>query len=399
MEITELLLHTKRNKASDLHLTALNPPAMRINGEIVTLKTKPLSADEIKNMIYAIMTERQRSDYERDYELDFAIQFGDDLRFRVNAFNTMNGPAAAFRNIPTDIMTLDQLAMPEIFKRLAMLNRGLVIVTGPTGSGKSTTLAAIVDYVNTMRACHILTIEDPVEYVHRSKKSVVNQRELGTNTISFSRALKSALREDPDVILVGEMRDLETIQLALTAAETGHLVLATLHTSSAAKTIDRIIDVFPAGDKELIRSMLSTSLEAVISQTLIRTKDGRGRTAALEILLGTPAIRNLIREGHLPQIFSLMQVGSKLGMTTMKDSVYNLIERGVIDMEEGKRAINMQGVEENTDSVAEKMLSKNRADVAKNAKPQQSAPVPQKPAPTPAPVARNLGTNTETGGF
>ncbi len=346
MEITELLLHTKKNNASDLHLTAENPPSMRIHGEILSLKTPPLSAEDIKNMLYSVMTDRQRADYERELEIDFAIQFGEELRFRVNAFNTIKGPSAAFRSISTEILTLDQLGMPDTLKQLCKLNKGMILVTGATGSGKSTTLAAMIDYINDNMAKHILTIEDPVEFVHKSKKSLLNQRELGSNTISFSRALKSALREDPDVILVGEMRDLETIQLALTAAETGHLVMGTLHTNSAAKTIDRIIDAFPAADKALIMSMLSTSLEGVIAQRLVKTKDGKGRVASLEILLGTPAIRNLIREGKLPQIYSLMQVGSKIGMRTMKDSIHTLLEKGIIDMEAAKAALNVHGSEE-----------------------------------------------------
>jgi twitching motility protein PilT len=342
MEITELLIHTKKNNASDLHLAAGRPPVMRINGDVLPLKTESLDADGVKALIYSVMTENQRADYERDLETDFAVQFGDDLRFRVNAFNTLNGPAAAFRSIPTKVLSLDDLKMPDTLKRLSMLSKGLILVTGPTGSGKSTTLAAMIDYVNSNSAKHILTIEDPVEFVHESKRCLVNQRELGTHTVSFSRALKSALREDPDIILVGEMRDLETIQLALTAAETGHLVMGTLHTSSAAKTIDRVIDVFPAGDKPLIRSMLSSSLEGVIAQKLIKTSDGKGRVAALEILLGTPAVRNLIREGKVAQIYSLLQIGSKVGMRTMKDSVYNLLEKGIISAEAAKHTLNMQ---------------------------------------------------------
>lgn len=341
MEITELLLHTQKNNASDLHLSPNNPPMMRIHGSIHGLKTDPLKSDEIKTMLYAIMTEAQRAEYEREMEVDFAIQFGADMRFRVNAFTQLNGPAAVFRVIPTKILTLEQLGAPAIVQKLSTLHKGMILVTGPTGSGKSTTLAAMVDYINTNMSKHILTIEDPVEFVHQSKRSLVNQRELNTNTKSFARALKSSLREDPDVILVGELRDLETISLALTAAETGHLVMGTLHTNSAAKTIDRIIDAFPANDKSLIMSMLSTSLEGVIAQSLIRTKDGKGRVAALEILLGTPAVRNLIREGKMPQIYSLMQVGSKVGMKTMKDSVYSLLEKGVIDMEAAKEVLNL----------------------------------------------------------
>ncbi|NDF12845.1 MAG: type IV pilus twitching motility protein PilT [Proteobacteria bacterium] len=341
MEITELLIHTKKHKASDLHLASGQPPIMRINGDMMPLKSERLTQDEVKGMLYAVMTESQKAEYERDLEIDFAVQFGEDLRFRVNAFNALAGPSAVFRTIPTKVLTIEDLGMPDILKKVSLLTKGLVLVTGPTGSGKSTTLAAMIDYINTHTAQHILTVEDPVEFVHQSKRSLVNQRELGTNTISFSRALKSALREDPDVILVGELRDLETIQLALTAAETGHLVMGTLHTISAPKTVDRIIDVFPAADKSLIRSMLASSLEAVISQTLLKTADGNGRVAALEILLGTPAVRNLVREGKIPQIYSLLQIGSKIGMRTMKDSVYSLLERGLITSEEAKFALNM----------------------------------------------------------
>ncbi len=347
MDITELLLHTKQNRASDLHLAAKFPPSLRLHGDIRAISDEPMASEDIKNMLYSIMTERQRSDFERDLELDFAIQLGDELRFRVNAFNTLNGISAAFRVIPTEIDTIDDLGLPPILKELANLHKGLVLVTGPTGSGKSTTLAAMIDYINTNMQKHIITVEDPVEFVHKSSKSLVNQRELGNHTISFARALKSALREDPDVILVGEMRDLETIQLALTAAETGHLVMGTLHTNSAAKTVDRIIDAFPASDKSLIMSMLSTSLEAVIAQMLLKTKDGKGRVAALEILLGTPAIRNLIRDGKIPQVESLMQVGSKIGMRTMRDSVYALYENGVINLEDAKGVLNVQKDKEN----------------------------------------------------
>jgi twitching motility protein PilT len=341
MEITELLITAGKNKASDIHLSPNSPPLMRVHGDIVEFRVPPLTGDVIKSLIYSVMTEAQRTEYEKELEVDFAIQFGEGMRFRVNAFTTLYGPAAAFRGIPTKIMTLEDLGMPDILKKLSSLDKGLVVVTGPTGSGKSTTLAAMVDFINTNMAKHILTIEDPVEFVHRSKRSLVNQRELGTNTKSFARALKSSLREDPDVILVGEMRDLETIQLALTAAETGHLVFGTLHTNSAPKTIDRIVDAFPASDKALIMSMLSTSLEGVIAQTLLRRADGNGRVAALEVLIGTPAIRNLIREGKLPQVYSMMQVGTRLGMRTMRDSVLSLMERGLITEDEASEVINL----------------------------------------------------------
>lgn len=332
MEITDLLISTVKNGASDLHLSATNPPLMRVDGDMLPVNAPPLSADMVKQMLYAIMTEQQRSEYEREYEIDFSISFGQEMRFRVNAFNSIDGPGAVFRTIPTKIYTLEDLGAPEVLKKLCGLHKGLILVTGPTGSGKSTTLAAMVDYINNQYAHHILTIEDPVEFVHQSKRSLVNQREVGSSTKSFSRALKSALREDPNVILVGEMRDLETIHLAMTAAETGHLVMGTLHTNSAPKTIDRIIDVFPANDKEMVRAMLSVSLEAIIAQTLLKKKGG-GRVAAHEILLGTPAIRNLIREGKVPQISSMMQMGQKLGMCTMKDSLYKLLEAEKLEHE------------------------------------------------------------------
>ena len=338
MEITDLLVFTQKNKASDLHLSANSPPLLRLHGEMVAYKSDPLTASDINQMLHSIMTEPQRAEYERDLEIDFAISFGKDLRFRVNAFNTLNGAAAVLRAIPNKVLSLDELGAPEILKKLCGLHKGLVLVTGPTGSGKSTTLAAMIDYINANDAKHILTIEDPVEFVHSSKKSLINQREVGRNTKSFAKALKSALREDPDVILVGELRDMETIQLALTAAETGHLVMATLHTNSAPKTIDRIIDVFPAGDKEMVRAMLSISLEAVITQTLLKNKDG-GRVAAHEIMLGTPAVRNLIREARISQLSSMMQMGAKIGMVTMKDCIYGLLNQGIITEEVARSAL------------------------------------------------------------
>ncbi len=329
LDITDLLIFSQKNKASDLHLSTGNPPVLRIQGDMVPYKGAALTANDLKEMLYSIMSEQQRAEYERELEIDFAISIGDSYRFRVNCFNTINGPGAVMRSIPTQVLSLEQLGAPDIFKRLAHLHKGLLLVTGPTGSGKSTTLAAILNHINTTMSKHIITIEDPVEFVHQSKKCLINQREVGRNTKSFARALKSALREDPDVILVGELRDIETIQLALTAAETGHLVLATLHTSSAPKTVDRIIDVFPAGDKEMVRAMLSVSLEAIIAQTLVKRTNG-GRIAAHEILLGTGAVRNLIREGKIPQLYSLMQLSRKIGMTIMKDSINNLVEAGVI---------------------------------------------------------------------
>lgn len=354
MDIADLLVATHKNKASDLHLSASNPPIMRINGDMMRLDMPPLTADEIKIMLYSIMNEQQRTDYERELDLDFSISFNDNMRFRVNTFNNLSGPAAVFRTIPTKVITLEDLKAPEVLKKLCHLHKGLILVTGPTGSGKSTTLAAMVDYINSNRKCHILTIEDPVEFVHKSKIALINQREVGSSTKSFARALKSSLREDPDVILVGELRDLETIQLAMTAAETGHLVMATLHTSSAPKTIDRIIDVFPASDKEMIRAMISVSLEAVISQTLLKRADNTGRVAAHEILLGTPAVRNLIREAKIPQVYSMMQMGTKQGMSVMKDVIYALLENGVITEETARDAV-ISGADE------EQQLTANRS--------------------------------------
>ncbi|MFZ4541182.1 MAG: type IV pilus twitching motility protein PilT [Rickettsiales bacterium] len=330
MEITDLLIATHKNKASDLHISTRNPPIMRVNGDMLPLDMPALDGEEVKRMLFSIMTDQQRSDYEQELELDFSISFASDMRFRVNTFNTIYGAAAVFRTIPTKILTLEALNTPEVLKRLCHLHKGLILVTGPTGSGKSTTLAAMVDYINCNFNKHILTVEDPVEFVHTPRRSLVNQREVGGSTKSFAKALKSALREDPDVILVGELRDLETIQLAMTAAETGHLVLGTLHTSSAAKTVDRIIDVFPSDDKEMVRAMLSVSLEAVIAQTLVKRADGKGRVAAHEIMLGTPAIRNLIREAKVPQITSMIQMGSKVGMVLMRDSLNRLYENGDI---------------------------------------------------------------------
>ncbi len=333
MEITDLLFASQKNGASDLHLSVGTPPILRVNGDILPLKADPLTADDVRGMVYSVMTEQQRSDYERDLETDFAISFSDKMRFRVNAFTTLSGPAAVLRTIPTKILTLEELNAPEVLTRLTELHKGLILVTGPTGSGKSTTLAAMVNHINVNMNKHILTIEDPVEFVHKSQKSLVNQREVGESTKSFARALRSALREDPDVILVGELRDLETIQLAMTAAETGHLVMGTLHTNSAPKTIDRIVDVFPASDKEMVRSMLSVSLEAIITQALVKRADGHGRIAVHEILLGTSAIRNLIRENKIPQIQSMMQIGSKIGMRTMRDATYALLNDGAISPE------------------------------------------------------------------
>lgn len=350
MDITELLKFTLDNKGSDLHLSGTNPPIVRINGTLHRLKTDELTSDSIRGMLYSVMTEDQRAMYERDLEIDFAISFGENARFRVNAFTNRVGTAAVFRVIPTKIPTMEQLNLPSVIRRLADLKKGLVLVTGPTGSGKSTTLASMINHINENHAKHILTVEDPVEFYHPSKRSLVNHREVGNDTRSFARALKSALREDPDVILVGEMRDHETISLALTAAETGHLVFGTLHSNSAAKTIDRIIDVFPASEKEMVRSMLSGSLQGVVTQQLLRTLEG-GRTAAHEIMIGTPAVRNLIRENQLAQVFSMIQTGSRYGMQTMQDSVNDLLTDGKVSAEVARDATK-ETAEEDTDAPA-----------------------------------------------
>jgi twitching motility protein PilT len=366
-EIIDLLIFSQKNKASDLFLSVGNPPIMRIQGDMMPYKSSPLEANDLKEMLYSIMTDQQRSEYERDLELDFSFSLGKEYRFRANCFNTLNGCAAVMRNIPTVIKTLEELGSPDIFKKLAHLHKGLILVTGPTGSGKSTTLAAMVHHINTTDAKHIITIEDPVEFIHVSKKSLINQREVGKNTKSFARALKSALREDPDVILVGELRDIETIQLALTAAETGHLVLATLHTNSAPKTIDRIIDVFPTDSKEMVRAMLSVSLEAVVAQTLLKRKAG-GRVAAHEIMLGTGAIRNLIRKGQVPQMYSTIQMSRKTGMCTMKDSIMELVEKGIITEDTARDAMETSTSEESEESKEGDNNGENKSPIAKTIK-------------------------------
>ncbi len=339
MDITQLLAFVMQNNASDLHLSANNPPIVRVHGSLKRLKAEPLSSEAIRGMLYSVMTDDQRAEYEKNLEHDFAISFGEKARFRVNAFTNRTGAAAVFRTIPSIIPTMEELDLPPVLRRFSELDKGIVLVTGPTGSGKSTTLASMINHINETMGKHILTVEDPVEFFHTSKKSLVNHRELGTDTHSFARALKSALREDPDVILVGEMRDHETISLALTAAETGHLVFGTLHSSSAAKTIDRIIDVFPTGDKDMIRSMLSSSLQGVVAQTLLRRPEGKGRIAAHEILVGTNAVRNLIRENQIPQMYSMIQTGSRYGMVTMEDAIHSLLEQGLVDPESAREAL------------------------------------------------------------
>lgn len=328
MDITELLTFGVSNKASDLHLSSGLPPMLRVNGEIRKVNLPPLEANEVKNMVYDIMNDNIRKIFEQNMEVDFAFEIPNISRFRANIFMQTRGIGAVFRTIPSKILSLEKLNAPKIFREIASYNKGLVLVTGPTGSGKSTTLAAMIDYINETDYQHILTVEDPVEFVHASKRSLVNQRELNTHTHSFANALKSALREDPDSVLVGEMRDLETIRLALTAAETGHLVFGTLHTSSAAKTIDRVVDVFPAGEKEMVRVMLSESLKAVISQLLIKKKDDSGRVAAHEIMIVNSAIKNLIRENKVSQINAAIQTGQQYGMQTMDQALIRLVKNG-----------------------------------------------------------------------
>ncbi len=336
MDITQLLAFVMQNDASDLHLSPGSTPIVRVHGNMKKVKTDVLESDAIRQMLYSVMSDEQRSEYESELELDFAISFGEKARFRVNAFNTRRGATAVFRTIPSEIPTMEDLDLPLVMRRFADLEKGIVLVTGATGSGKSTTLAALLNHINEHHQKHILTIEDPVEFFHESKKSLVNHRELGMDTKSFKRALKSALREDPDVILVGEMRDHETISLALTAAETGHLVFGTLHSNSATKTIDRIIDVFPGEDKDMVRAMLAGSLQGVVAQTLLRRKEG-GRVGVFEVLVGTDAVRNLIRENQLPQLYSMMQTGSRHGMITMQDATADLLEQGIITEEEAMR--------------------------------------------------------------
>ncbi|CUS48493.1 MAG: twitching motility protein PilT [Idiomarinaceae bacterium HL-53] len=329
MNLQDLLTQCVRDGASDLHISAGTPPLYRIDGDMRKINTEPLSQRDVLAMVHSVMSDTQQQAFEKDLEADFSIQIDQVARFRVNVFMQRHGAAAVFRTIPSEVLSLEQLQAPEILRRIADYPRGLVLVTGPTGSGKSTTLAAMVDHINNTYPHHILTIEDPIEFVHESKQSLVNQREVHRDTHSFNAALRAALREDPDVILVGEMRDLETIRLALTAAETGHLVFGTLHTTSAPKTIDRIVDVFPGEEKSMVRSMLSESLRAVISQLLVK-KEGGGRVAAHEIMLATPAIKNLIREDKIAQMYSAIQTGASLGMQTMEQALNKLVDSGKV---------------------------------------------------------------------
>ena len=336
MDIAQLLAFSVKNGASDLHLSAGLPPMIRVDGDVRRINVDPMDHELVHSMVYDIMNDKQRKAYEEFWETDFSFEIPGLARFRVNAFNHNRGAGAVFRTIPSKILSLEELGAPKIFEDISNTPRGMVLVTGPTGSGKSTTLAGMVNYVNENHYGHILTIEDPIEFVHESKKSLINQREVHRDTLGFSEALRSALREDPDVILVGEMRDLETIRLALSAAETGHLVFGTLHTSSAAKTVDRIVDVFPAAEKEMVRAMMSESLRAVISQTLLK-KIGGGRIAAHEIMIGTPAIRNLIRENKIAQMFSAIQTGQQIGMQTLDQNLEELIKKGVISKEDARK--------------------------------------------------------------
>ena len=333
MGIGKILAFANEKGASDLHISSGEPPIVRIDGDIQKVDMPSLPKDEVHSMLYDILNDQQRKIFEEKKEIDFALDVKGIARFRVNAFYQSRGEAIVFRTIPSIIKSLEELGLPMILADLTKKTKGLILVTGPTGSGKSTTLAAMINHINQNKKLHILTIEDPIEFVYEPKLSLVNQRELGTNTHSFANALRSALREDPDVILVGEMRDLETISLAMTAAETGHLVLGTLHTSSAAKTIDRVVDVFPHEQQNQVRTMFSESILAVITQNLLKKKDGKGRVAALEIMIGTPAVRNLIREGKVAQIPGTMQTGKKFGMQTMDATLVELLQKGVVSKE------------------------------------------------------------------
>jgi twitching motility protein PilT len=340
MDIGELLAFGVKNGASDLHLSSGLPPMIRVDGDIRRINVPALDHKDVHDMVYDIMNDKQRKDYEEFLEVDFSFEVPKLARFRVNAFNQNRGAACVFRTIPSEIVTLEQLKTPKIFVDVANYPRGLVLCTGPTGSGKSTTLAAMVNHKNENEYGHILTIEDPIEFVHQSKKCLINQREVHRDTLGFNEALRSSTREDPDIILVGEMRDLETIRLALTAAETGHLVFGTLHTSSAAKTIDRVVDVFPAAEKDMVRAMLSESLRAVITQALLKKKGG-GRVAAFEIMIGTAAIRNLIRENKVAQMYSAIQTGQQFGMQTLDQNLQELMQKGLVTREEARsKAVN-----------------------------------------------------------
>ena len=335
MDIGELLAFGVKNGASDMHLSAGLPPMIRVDGDVRRINVPAMDHTTVHDLVYDIMNDKQQKDFEEFLECDFSFEIPGLARFRVNAFNQNRGAGAVFRTIPSEILTLEDLKAPDIFKEISDFPRGVVLVTGPTGSGKSTTLAAMVNHKNETEYGHILTIEDPIEFVHQSKKCLINEREVHRDTLGFNEALRSALREDPDTILVGEMRDLETIRLALSAAETGHLVFGTLHTSSAAKTIDRVVDVFPAEEKDMVRAMLSESLRAVISQTLMK-KNGGGRIAAHEIMIGTPAIRNLIRENKIAQMYSAIQTGHQFGMQTLDQNLQELVQKNAVTRQEAR---------------------------------------------------------------
>ena len=334
MDISELLLFVHKEGASDLHISAGEVPMVRIYGEIKRIEIPPLNKEELHVMLYDVLNDHQRKKFEEMHELDFSLELKGIARFRVNAFRQQRGEGVVFRVIPSKILSLEQLGLPKSLREVCQNERGLVLVTGPTGCGKSTTLAAMIDVINNSLKGHIITIEDPIEFLHESKKCLINQREVGAHTLSFANALRSALREDPDIILVGEMRDLETIALALTAAETGHLVFSTLHTSGAAKTVDRIIDVFPADQQAQIRAQFAESIEAIISQVLLKRRDGRGLIPALEVMIGTPAVRNLIREAKVAQLPSAIQTGQKFGMITLDQSLKELVSRNTVDKEQ-----------------------------------------------------------------
>ena len=334
MDISELLLFVQKEGASDLHISAGEQPMARIYGEMRRIEVASLSREDVHVMLYDILNDHQRKNFEEHHELDFSIELKNIARFRVNAFRQARGEAVVFRVIPSKILTMEELGLPKVLREVCKTERGLVLVTGPTGSGKSTTLASMIDVINNVLKGHIITIEDPIEFVHESKSCLINQRELGAHTLAFANALRSALREDPDIILVGEMRDLETISLALTAAETGHLVFSTLHTSGAPKTVDRIIDVFPAEQQEQIRAQFAESIQAIISQVLLKRRDGRGLVPALEIMIGTPAVRNLIRENKVAQLPSAIQTGQKFGMISLDQSLKDLVSRSIVEKEQ-----------------------------------------------------------------
>jgi twitching motility protein PilT len=334
MDISELLMFVHKENASDLHISAGEQPMARIYGEMRRIEVPLLSREDVHVMLYDILNDQQRKNFEEHHELDFSIELKNIARFRVNAFRQARGEAIVFRVIPSKILTLEELGLPKVLREVCKTERGLVLVTGPTGSGKSTTLASMIDVINNVLKGHIITIEDPIEFVHESKTCLINQRELGAHTLAFANALRSALREDPDIILVGEMRDLETISLALTAAETGHLVFSTLHTSGAPKTVDRVIDVFPAEQQEQIRAQFAESIEAIISQVLLKRRDGRGLVPALEIMIGTPAVRNLIRENKVAQLPSAIQTGQKFGMISLDQSLKDLVSRSIVEKEQ-----------------------------------------------------------------